>query len=64
MDVSPADWLEVIRAENHEIRGVHRTSHLSDRDWLAHPTVYKELVILLEVAWLKRVRARAYTPAN
>jgi hypothetical protein len=63
-DLSIADWMEVIRARDHEMPGRHRTSRLTDVDWMDDPTVFEELVFMLQVEYLKRARHRAYVPDN
>ena len=63
-DISVADWLEVIRAEQHEMPGTHRTPPRRDCDWMADPIVAEELVVFLEIECLKRARYHAYVVAN
>jgi hypothetical protein len=59
-DVSVADWLEVIRAEHHEMPGTRRAAPLRDCDWMADPIVAEELVVFLAIEYLKRARYHAY----
>jgi len=63
-DLSIADWIEVIRAEDHEIPGRHRMSRPVDRDWMDDSTFFEELVAILQVEYLKSVRRRAYLTDN
>ena len=63
-DVSVADWLEVIRAEHHEMPGTHRTPSPRDCDWMADPVVSEELVVFLAIECLQRARYHAYVLAN
>ena len=63
-DISVADWLEVIRAEHHEMPGTHRTSSPRDCDWMADPIVSEELVVFLTIECLKRARYHAYVLGN
>jgi hypothetical protein len=60
VDLSIADWIEVISAEDHEMPGRHRKSRSIDRDWMGDATVFEELVAILQVEYLKRVRRRTY----
>ena len=63
-DVSVADWLEMIRAEHHEIPGTHRTPSPRDCDWMADPIVSEELVVFLAIECLKQARYHAYLRTN
>jgi hypothetical protein len=63
-EISVADWLEVIRAEDHEMPGTHRTPSPRDCDWMADPIVSEELVVFLAIECLKRARYQAYVLAN
>ena len=63
-DITVADWLEVIRAEHHEMPGGHRTPSPRECDWLADPIVSEELVVFLAIECLKRARYHAYVPAH
>jgi hypothetical protein len=63
-DMSMADWIELIRVKDREIPGRHRTAPLTDRDWMEDPTVFEELVAILQVEYLKRARHRAHVLHN
>jgi len=63
-EITVSDWLEVTRAEDHEMPGTHRTSSARDCDWMADPIVAEELVVFLAIECLKRARYHAYVPAN
>ncbi len=63
-EVSLADWMEVILAHSQELRGGRQTAPLPDEGSLDDPAAWDELVVLLQVAWLKRARYRAYTQMN
>lgn len=63
-DITVADWLEVIRAADHEMPWAHRPAPINDGQWMADPIVSEELVVFLQIECLKRARYRACLPAN
>jgi hypothetical protein len=58
--VSFAEWFEVIRAESHEIRGIHSTRLSPNPDSATAPPAWKDPVMFLEVECLKQARRQAY----
>jgi hypothetical protein len=62
--VSLADWVEVIRAENHEIPGIHPILSSQDLASVAAPPAWKDLVLFLEIECLKHARRQAYIRPN
>jgi hypothetical protein len=62
--ITAADWVEMIRVEDHEMPGTHRTPPPRDCDWRADPIVSEELVVFLAIECLKRARYHAYVLAN
>jgi hypothetical protein len=63
-DISVADWLEVLRAEDHEIANVHPFAPLVEEPWGSELLTVEAFVTLAEVEYLKRARREAYMPAN
>jgi hypothetical protein len=63
-DITAADWLEVIRAEGHEIPSLRQLlPHVEERCGSDLLTV-EALVTLAEIECLKRARRHAYMPGN
>jgi hypothetical protein len=63
-DISVADWLEVLRAEDHEIANVHTFAPHVEEPWGPELLTVEAFVTLAEVEYLKRARREAYMPAN
>lgn len=63
-DITVADWLEVIRAEDHEIPNPHPLVPKVENRWGSDLLTVEALVTLAEVECLKRARRHAYMPAN
>ena len=63
-DVSIADWLEVIRAEDQEIRTLDPVTAQVPELWGSDALTTDELVRIFETEWLKHARRDAYMPAN
>lgn len=63
-DITLADWLEVIRAEDHEILRRHPLAPPVEEPWARDPLTVEAIVTLAEVECLKRARRAACMPAN
>ena len=64
-DITVADWLEVIRAKDHEIPNLHPLVPQVEEPWVSDDLLTVEaLVTLAEVECLKRARRNAYMPGN
>ena len=63
-DITVADWLEVIRAEDHEIPNLHPLFPQVEEPWSSELLTVEALVTLAEVECLKRARRKAYMPGN
>lgn len=63
-DITLADWLEVIRAEDHEIPNPHPLVPGVEEPWGSDLPTVEAFVMLAEVECLKRARRIAYLPAN
>ena len=63
-DITVADWLEVIRAEDHEISNLDPLVPRVEDPWGSDLLTVEALVTLAEVECLKRARRNAYMPAN
>jgi hypothetical protein len=63
-DITVADWLEVIRAEDHEIPNLHPLVPPLEDPWAPDLRMVEAVVTLAEVEYLKRARRNAYMPAN
>jgi hypothetical protein len=61
-DINIADWVEVVRAENHEISDLDSMPPIPDS--MADRLSCEQLVVLLVAENLKRARYRAYIPFN
>lgn len=59
-----ADWVEVIRADDHEIPRLHPFTPQLEELWGSAPLNAEALVTLVEVECLKRTRRDAYLPAS
>jgi hypothetical protein len=59
------DWLHLIRAEYHEIPGLHLTRAQAQRLWNIDASTCEAILKALETAgFLRRTRADAYVKAN
>lgn len=63
-DITVADCLEVIRAEDHEIPNLHPLGSPVEESGRSDLLTVEALVTLAEVECLKRARRKAYMPAN
>ena len=63
-DLTVADWLEVIRAEDQELPISHPLVTQVKEPWGSDLLTGEALVTLAEVECLKRARRNAYMPAN
>ena len=63
-EITVADWLEVIRAEDHEIPNLHPLVPQVEDPWAPDLLTVEALVTLAEVECLRRARRNAYMPAN
>ena len=59
------DWLDLIRAEYHEIPGLHLTKRQAQRLWSLDATTCEAVLEALEtVRFLRRTHTGAYVKAN
>jgi hypothetical protein len=59
------DWLHLIRAEYHEIPGLHLTKHQVQRLWNLDASTCEAILEALETdKFLQRTRTGAYVKAN
>ena len=63
-DIALAEWLEVIRADDHEIPNLHPLAPQVEDPWCPDLLTVEALVTLAEVECLRRARRNAYMPAN
>ena len=63
-DITVADWLEVLRAEDQEIANVHPFDPRVEEPCGSDLLTVEALVTFAEVEYLKRARREAYMPAN
>lgn len=59
-----ADWVEVIRADDHEIPLLRPFAPHVEELWGSDPLNAEALVTLVEVECLERARRDAYLPAS
>jgi hypothetical protein len=63
-DDTMTDWIQLIRAEYHEIPGLHLTKPQVQRLWNLDPTRCEAALAALEAAkFLRRTRTGAYVKA-
>lgn len=63
-DITIADWLEVIRADDHEIPRLYPFTPQVEEPWASALLTAEALVTLVEIECLKRARRDAYLPAS
>jgi hypothetical protein len=63
-EITIADWLEVIRAEDYEVRHLYPFARQIVEQGRSTLLTVEELVMLVEIECLKRARRRTYLQAS